>query len=114
VGVTTRPSHFPVSLPEPDQIRIAWRGGTGNWVSPSLRHLLRELAGLVPTGEATHTRRQDWRDLSDAAFDDQIMGLVQAGDTVSAANMLVRRRGYSTTEARRFVEELLAPAGTAP
>jgi hypothetical protein len=111
VGVTTRPSHFPVSLPEPGQIRIAWRGGTGNWVAPSLRHVLRELAGLVRTGEATHTRRDDWRNLSDSAFDDQIMGLVQAGDKMSAVDMLVRRRGYSTTEARRFVEELIAPAG---
>jgi hypothetical protein len=110
VGVTTRPAHFPVSLPEPDCIRIAWRGGTGNWVAPSLRHVLRELAGLVRTGEAKQTQRADWQDLTEAELDDQILRLVQAGDKMSAIDLLTIRRGYSTTEARQFVDELLVPA----
>jgi hypothetical protein len=112
VGVTTRPAHFPVSLPEPGQIRIAWRGGMGNWVTPSLRHVLRELGGLVRTGEAKHTQRADWQELTEAELDDQILRLVQAGDKMSAIDLLTSRRGYSTTEARRFVDELIQPVGT--
>jgi hypothetical protein len=110
VGVTTRPAHFPVSLPQPDCIRIAWRGGTGNWVAPSLQHVLRELTGLVPTGDATQTQRADWREMTESEFDDQILRLVQSGDKMSAVDLLKSRRGYSTTEARRFVDELLEPA----
>jgi hypothetical protein len=109
IGVTTRPSHFPVSIPVAGTIRIAWRGGTGNWVAPSLRHLLAELTGLVSTGEATRSIAPDWRELSETELDDRILRLVQAGDTIAAVDLLRSRRGFSTKEARRFVDELLEP-----
>jgi hypothetical protein len=112
VGVTTRPSHFPVNVPQPGTIRIAWRGGTGNWVAPSLSHVLSELAGMVATGESTQTQAPDWRQLSDAELDDRIVQLVTAGNKIAAVELLRRRGGLSTTDARRFVDELLEPART--
>jgi hypothetical protein len=107
VGVTTRPAHFPVSVPAPGRIRLAWRGGTGNWVTPSLKSVLAELSGFVRTADATQSVAADWRDLTEAELDDRILRLVETGDTITAIELLRSRRGLSTTAARQFVDELL-------
>jgi hypothetical protein len=104
---------YSVSLPSAKVIRIAWHGGQGHGVSPGLRHILDLLAGRVKIGEAADERRPDWSQLSDAELDDQILSLVCAGNRIAAIKLLVRRRGYSTTQAHQFVEELTARADTA-
>jgi len=107
VGVTSRPTHFPVRLAEPNCLRMAWRGGVGTWIAPSLGHVLRELAGYVRTGDAVAERRTDWRDLNDDELDDRILELAQAGDTIDAVKLLTARRGYTTTEAKRFLDGVM-------
>lgn len=106
--VTSRPTWFPVSVPEPGTIRIAWRGGQMGWAAPSLKRVLRELAQYVPVEESRRLDRDHWRSLSPDELDDQVLALVQAGDRMAAAQLLVRGRGYSTTEAHQFVSELHA------
>jgi hypothetical protein len=108
MGVTSRPCHFPVTVQQPRCIRIAWRGGIGNWVAPSLRHVLRELALYTRVAEPEVQRRADWSNLSDAELDDMIFKLVQNGNSLDAVNLLVIRRGYTRTAARQFVDGLLA------
>ena len=108
IGVRSRPSHFPVSLPAAGKIRIAWRGGVGNWVAPSLAHLLRELAphaGVAEPGRQVHA---DWSEMSKPELEKRILSLVQAGAKLDAINVLVRRYGYSATRARHFVDDLIA------
>lgn len=110
ISVSSRPSHFPVGLPESNCIRIAWRGGIGNWVAPSLGRFLIELAGCVRISEPESVNRPAWHELSDEQLDDQILELARSGARIEAVKLLVRARGYSLTEAREFIEELTAKA----
>jgi hypothetical protein len=80
------------------------------WAAPSLKRVLHELAQFVPVEEPRRLDRDNWRDLSPDELDDQVLALVQAGDRMAATQLLVRSRGYSTTEAHQFVNELHAKA----
>lgn len=108
IGVTTRPTVFPVSLPAADRIRLTWRGGHGHWVTPSLDHALRQLEFHIPLAESTRQDNPDWRELGDRELDDRILQLVQSGAKIDAMKLLSSRRGYTTTEAKKFVDELTA------
>jgi hypothetical protein len=106
IRISTRPSHYAVSLPAPDVLRVAWRGGVGSWVAPSLTNVLEKLQPYVCVAEVSRSKRGNWHDLSDADFDALVLELVEAGSRIEAIELLVRRRGYTTTEAHTFVEEL--------
>ena len=108
VKVSSRATHFAVTLPADDLIRIAWRGGTGNSLAPRLKHVLQQLALHVEVTEASRQQHGDWRQLSDAEVGDQILALVQTGATFEAVRLLKQRKGYTIAEARRFVDELAA------
>jgi len=108
IGIATRASHFAVSMPADNCIRIAWRGGAGHWVSPSLQDALAELVQHIDVSDASLFHRADWTELSDNELDDQIIDLVRAGATLDAVGLLIRRRGFSIGEARKIVEGLNA------
>jgi hypothetical protein len=101
-GLTT----FSVTLPTPDVIRIAWRGGAGHWITPSLRRVLDLLSAHVKIGEEVRENRDDWSKLTDAELDDQILAFIRTGNRMQAKQLLVRRRGFTLTEAHQFIEEL--------
>jgi hypothetical protein len=101
-GLTT----FSLTLPMADVIRIAWRGGGGHWVTPSVRRVLDALSAHVKIGDGVREDRDDWRKLSDAELDDQILAFIRTGNRLEAKQLLVRRRGFTLTEAHKFVEEL--------
>ncbi len=107
IGISTRITHFPVSLPSANRIRIAWRGGLGNWISPSLTHVLHRLAGQTKVAEPIHQQQQDWSKLTEAELDALIFDLAQSGSTLDAVKILTLRRGYSLTAAHAFVDELI-------
>jgi hypothetical protein len=96
--------HQAVSVPAAGVVRIAWRGH-GNDVVPPLSRVLGELSRRVKVGEPTRTDRADWCQLSDAELDELVSQLARSGDDLTAAQLLIRRRGCSSTEAHRFVEE---------
>lgn len=98
-----------VAVPAPGVIRIAWRGhGLGHDVVPALDRVLAEMSPRVMVTDTTRTDRPDWRRLSDAELDELIELLVRWGDQGGAIQLLMRRRGYSATEAHAFVGELAA------
>jgi hypothetical protein len=103
--VSTRASHFAVSLPSPGVIRIAWRGQS-NWVVPSLQKVLDELSRHVRLAEPAEAVHADWKDLNESEIDQRVLDLVRSGDRVDAAQLLMRRRGLSATEAHRLIEGL--------
>ncbi len=106
ISSRARLTHFSVTLPAPDVIRIAWRGGQSHCVTPSLRRVLDALAEHVTVGEPLSDDRQSWKQLTDEELDTQILAFVEAGNRMEATNLLVRRRGYSLTKAHKFIEEL--------
>ena len=96
--------HQAVTVPKPGIVRIAWRGH-GNDVVPPLTRVLDELSQRVKVAEPTRTDRGKWYQLSDAELDELIAQLVRSGDDLEAGQLLIRRRGYSSTEAHKLVEE---------
>lgn len=104
--VTTRPVHFPIRLVEANRIRVAWRGGVGNWVSPPLAEVLSELSGHVPEAPAQERVFTDWAQASEPELDEQLLHLVATGDRIDAMKILVKRRGCTLTEAKQCVEQL--------
>lgn len=94
-----------VTVPRAGTVRLAWRGA-GHDVAPPLQRVLDELGIHVALAEPARTDRPDWQQLSDAELDDLVAQMVRSGDRLEATQLLVRRRGCSTTEAHRLVEEL--------
>ena len=96
-----------VTVPAPGIIRIAWRGhGLNHDVVPGLDRILADMSVRVRVTDTTRTERPDWCRLNDAELEEQIDHLVRWGDTLQASQLLRRRRGYSSTEAHKFVTEL--------
>ncbi len=91
-------------MPTPGVVRIAWRGH-GNDVAPPLTRVLEELSQRVEVADPTRTDRAAWPQLGEAELDELIAQLVRSGDNLEAAELLIRRRGCTPTEAHRFVEE---------
>jgi hypothetical protein len=103
----SRSGHVPVTVFGDHTIRLAWRGRF-DWISPSLRLVLRELEGRVTVGVATNSDLSNSKELTSEEVDSLMLQLVESGDKLGAVKLLTDRRGYNTTEAHRFVEELTA------
>jgi hypothetical protein len=101
----TNLTHFPVSLPAADVIRVAW-SGQNHGVAPSLRRTLAALEGRVAIAEPQRLERKPWQELTDTEIDDLVLEFVRRGDRMNAMNLLVDRRDYSLTQAAQFVGEL--------
>lgn len=105
VRVSSKGPQQSVTVPEEGVVRLAWRGA-GHGVVPSLARVLDELSHHVEVAEPTRLDRPDWNKLSDAELDELVARLVRSGETLDASQLLMRRRGYSATEAHKFLEEL--------
>lgn len=106
VRVRSRATHFAVTMPSPTVIRIAWRGGRGNYVVPALETVLDHLATYVAVGEGAREDRPDWHEMDAAQLDEQIRNLVNSGSRLEAIRLLVRSQGLSMKEARQQIKEL--------
>lgn len=96
--------HQAVTVPAAGVVRIAWRG-PGSDVVPPLTRVLDELSWRVQVIEPTRTDRAHWLELSQAELDELVAQLVRSGDDLEATQLLKRRRGFSSTEAHKLVEE---------
>ena len=100
VKSTGRNDHVPVTLPTDNVLRLAWRGRR-DFVVPSLKKTLRELAVNCPIVDATVKNIADLDALSDAEIDRLILDRVENGDTFGAVKLLREKRGYTLTTPRR-------------
>lgn len=99
-----RYTHQAVTVPAAGVVRIGCRGHN-NDVVPPLSRVLEELGRHVQVDEPTRTDRGDWVKLGDTELDELVAELVRSGDDLAASGLLMRRRGYSATEAHKIVEE---------
>lgn len=99
-----RGKHQAVTVPIAGVVRIAWRG-PGSDVVPPLTRVLDLLSQRVEVAAPTRTDYADWLRLSEAELEELIAQLVRSGDDLEAAKLLIHRRGYSSTEAHKYVEE---------
>jgi hypothetical protein len=49
---------------------------------------------------------EDWLEMPDEQFESRVLQLIETGDRRVAVKLLAERRGYTTTEAKLFVDEL--------
>lgn len=107
VTYSSRAGHQSVTVPEDDLVRIAWRNQT-DWIAPSLNRTLRELQGRVTIADAVQTDFTHADQKSTQDVDQLILRLIESDDRIAAIKLLEQQRGYSTTEANRFVKEVVA------
>ena len=106
ITISGRSNHTPVRVTSTGSVRIMWRSRY-DFVRPGLSKVLNRLSKYVHVPEShPGSTEPDWRTLSSQQFDDRILELVEAGETIAAVKLLKLRRGYSVTQARRFVDEL--------
>jgi hypothetical protein len=103
IPISNKLCHYPVTLPEPNVVRIAWRGSTDH-VVPSINYLLQETTMRQKSAEAVADQFGDWRTMDDAAFDVLVRHLVASGDRITATNLLKGRLGITYTAAHEQVE----------
>ena len=109
VKISGKIPDFPVSVPERDTIRIAWRGNVGGrWVTPSANKVLEMLAARTRVGPEAFDQRADWSELDDAEVDSLVKQLALSGNTIEAAELLCRRQGLTITEAKLRVDDIIA------
>lgn len=101
----SRNHHVTVSVPRDDVLRVAWRTRF-DFVTPSLKRVLRELSGKCKVVDATVKDVADVEQLTGEEIDRLILDCVETGDRFGAMKLLREKRGYSTTEAKLFVDDL--------
>jgi hypothetical protein len=100
-----RNNHVPVLVPDERTLRLSW-WGRSDFVVPSLKHTLRELAGKCTVGEATKKDATNLDHLTGEEVDQMIIECVETGDTFGAIKLLQQKKGFSLTDAKKFVDEL--------
>ena len=107
VGITIRgrENHVPVMVDRDDNVVVYWKSRFGR-LTPSISQVMQLMALQLPIQDTPPSQQIDWRELSDQQLDSYLLYLVEANDRLEAIKILVRRKGYSTTEAKRFVDEL--------
>ncbi len=94
--------HYPVRLIDPEILRIEWNG-----IRPGIKEALSLLQGKTTIESEGSSAKVNWRDLEGQDLDDWILDLAARGKTMQAISLVQQKYGYSTTESKGFVEELL-------
>lgn len=87
-------------------LRIVWYSRYDH-VTPRINKAIALLGRTFLTHDEVFVNNTDLEKLSDVQFDDVIVKLLEGNSKLDAIKLLVKRRGMSTTEANRFVDELL-------
>lgn len=101
----SRANHVPVTVPNDSTIRVAWRG-MGDYVVPSLETVLQELAEYCTVESPTERNLADVEAMTPDQIDALILERVEHGETIAAMKLLEEKKGFTTTEAKNFVDEL--------
>ena len=100
--------HYCVSTHQGDFLRIIWRGRSTR-LTPSIDDILQRLGSTVSL-TSTETEDKQPENMSDEQLDQYIIELCESGDIFWATSILKRRYGYSTAEAKNFIDELIGKA----
>lgn len=108
ITVSGRTNHVPIRLLEDGTLRIMWKSRY-DFLRPGLPKVLELLSRHVNVSLDRSSRQEniDWNHLTDTELDEQILRSVESGDHLSAVSLLTAKRGYSLTEAKQFVDQLV-------
>lgn len=106
----SRRLHYPVRLIEDNLIRVDWKSHQTS-ITPNINKTLKILGGKIAMRDQESDRKiSDFTSLEklDAQQQEQmIRELAETGDTLSAAKVVQKLYGWSTTEAVQYVRKLL-------
>lgn len=105
--------HYPVSVLDDHVIRVEWRTPGGSAVEPSLDEAIALLRGRTSVQRGTRGLIDlggIGRTLDPEAARRQVRVLAEQGNVIDATLLAKRAFGWSTTDARQYVESL-APGG---
>ncbi|MEZ6120552.1 MAG: hypothetical protein R3C28_28800 [Pirellulaceae bacterium] len=100
-----RENHVPVMVDRDDNVVVYWHSRSGR-LTPHISDAINRLSSHLQVESGQSNKRVDWRELSDQQLDSYLLYLVEANDHIEAIKILVRRKGYSVRDAKRFVDEL--------
>ncbi len=107
IKISGKTGPSPVTLPQPDTIRIQWRyRQKGIIVTPSIDTVLTKLALSSKTGNPEKTDFANWQTLDAPSFEKLLQTLIASGNRIAAAKLLVAKQGLSLTEAMNHLDHL--------
>lgn len=104
--------HYFVSTHPGDVLRIIWVGRPDS-LTATVEDILRRLRSSVILNP-TRTEDNQPQNMSDELLDQHILELGESGDVIGAIKLLKTRYGFSTTEARQLVDDLIGKAARPP
>ena len=108
--VSSRANHSPVRVAAPGLLRIPWKSHQDR-LRPGIKKALDFLASKVDLGSELRLDRGRLHDLSEQELDALILELAETGQRIEALKLIRHRFGYSLTEAKRFLDELVGGEG---
>ena len=107
VGVVRKKSYYPSPVTNPDgrTLRILWQGRY-DMVKPSIDAAVQTLSQYVAQHTEELLDRSKPEEMSAGEFDNLVLNLCESGAKIDAVKLLKRHRGFTTTSAKQFVDEL--------
>lgn len=105
---STKNMHFFASVKKPDLLRIVWRSKS-DFVIPNISLTLQQLAHLTTIDPDRVEPKRESKPL-DTQIESDILERIEAGDIIGATHLLKRHYGYSTTETKKFIDDLVGKA----
>ena len=94
--------HYPVRMREAEILRIEWNG-----IRPGIGEALGILSQKLRVEPECSVPGERWTHLKGKDLEDRILDLAERGKIFEAASLARQRYGYSLTESKIFVDELL-------
>ena len=92
---------YPVRLVNDNILRVRW-----NSIKPRIKNTLAIFSKYTKIEEEIKFVTDSSKDLSGKALDDMILERISQGDQFDAIALIKKHYGYSTTEAKQFIDEL--------
>jgi hypothetical protein len=92
---------YPVRLVHDNILRVRWTA-----IKPTIKKALGLFAERTPTEEEVRFVTDSGKDLSNKEMEDMILERIAQGDHLDAMKLAKKRYGYSTTEAKQFIDNL--------
>lgn len=92
---------YPVSLVNDDILRVRW-----NAIKPNIKNALAYFSDYSRIETDIKIESDSTGNLKGKALEDMILDRVIKGDTIDAITLVKQHYGYSTTDAKKFIDEL--------
>jgi hypothetical protein len=93
---------YPVKLVNGNILRVRW-----NAIKPNIKKAIINFSKFTQVEEQIKIKTDSSGKLEGKALDDMILDRISKGDIMDANNLAKQHYGYSTTEAKKFIDDLM-------